>query len=64
MESRGNVWLDDARKAVASSREYLGNGLAAISRPDPDYKAAMQWFAKAEHAASEARRLTNKAWFV
>ena len=64
MESRGNVWLDGARKAVASARECLGNGLAAISRPDPDYRAAMPWFAMAEHAASEAKRLTNKGWFV
>lgn len=64
MKSKGNVWLDGAREAVASAREYLGNGLAAISRPDPDYRAAMAWFSRAEHAASEARRLTNKAWYV
>lgn len=64
MESRGNVRLDGARKAVAIARECLGNGLAAISRPNPDYQGALEWFAKAEHAASEARRLTSRAWYM
>lgn len=59
-----NVWLKDAKESVAHAREYLSNGLAAISRLDPDYKAAMRWFAMAEGAASEAKRLTNKAWFL
>ena len=64
MHMTDEQWNIDARESVAHAREYLSNGLAAISRPDPDYKVAMRWFAMAEHAVSEAKRLTNKGWFV
>lgn len=60
MESRENARLDDVRKAVASARECLGNGLAAISRPDPDYRAACKWFFKAEVKAAMARKAVEK----
>lgn len=62
MESRENVWLDGARKAAASARECLGNGLAAVSGPDPDYRAACKWFFKAEVEAARAREAVEKGW--
>lgn len=54
--------MDEAMRAVASARECLGNGLAAISRPDPDYRAACKWFFKAEVEAARAREAVEKGW--
>lgn len=62
MVSRDGVRMDEAMRAVASARECLGNGLAAISRPDPDHRAACKWFFKAEVEAARAREAVEKGW--